>query len=93
MPSQQGAIHQGQSCAYCHKPFGEIRWHDHPPALVNQQRRTVQWNEIPAEKLQDAFDTHLPVCWSCHIAETFRRKHPELVVDRPSDGLRMSLYH
>jgi hypothetical protein len=25
----------------------------------------------------------LPVCWNCHIAQTFRRVHPELVVVRP----------
>ena len=85
--------YHGQNCAYCHKPFGEIRWHDHPPALVNQECKTVQWNEIPTEKLQEALTTHRPVCWSCHIAETFREEHPELVVDRPSDQLRMNLYH
>jgi hypothetical protein len=33
------------------------------------------------------------VCWSCHMAETFRRKRPEKVVDRPSTRLRMILYH
>ena len=75
--------YQGRTCVYCHKPFGEIHWHDHPPALVDYERKTVQWDEIPAEKLQEALGTHLPVCWSCHIAETFRREHPELVVDRP----------
>jgi hypothetical protein len=76
--------YQGQSCAYCHKPFGEIHWHDHPPALVDDQRKTLEWDKIPAEKLQEAFRTHRPVCWSCHIAETFRREHSELVVDRPA---------
>jgi hypothetical protein len=75
--------YQGQNCAYCHKPFGEIHWHDHPPALVDYERRTVQWNAIPAEKLQEALRTHRPVCWNCHIAQTFRREHPELVVERP----------
>jgi hypothetical protein len=39
--------YQGQVCVYCHKPFGEIHWHDHPPALLNGERKTVQWNEIP----------------------------------------------
>jgi hypothetical protein len=74
----------GQFCAYCKKPFGEIHWHDHPPALVNQERKTVQWNEIPVENLQQTMATHWPVCWSCHITETFRRQRPELVVDRPA---------
>lgn len=76
--------YQGQNCAYCHKPFGEIHWHDHPPALVDYARKTVEWNEIPADKLQEALRTHWPVCWNCHIAETFRWEHPELVVDRPA---------
>jgi hypothetical protein len=74
----------GKSCVYCHKPFGEIHWHDHPPALVDEQRKTVQWNEVPLENLQQTMATHWPVCWNCHIAETFRREHPELVTDRPA---------
>lgn len=85
--------YQGQECVYCHKPFGEIHWHDHPPALLDNDRKPVPWNEVPAEKLQEVLGTHRPVCWSCHITETFRREHPERVVDRPSDGLRMNLYH
>jgi len=78
--------YQGQNCVYCHKPFGEIHWHEHPPALLNKERKTVQWNEIPAEKLQEALETHRPVCWNCHIAQTFRREHPELVVDHEQRG-------
>ena len=37
--------------------------------------------------------THLPVCWNCHIAESFRREHPELVVDRPASSSRLSILH
>ena len=85
--------YQGQNCVYCHKPFGEIHWHDHPPALANHVGRTVRWNDIPAEKLQEALGTHRPVCWNCHIAETFRREHLDLVVDRPEGSRRLALYH
>jgi hypothetical protein len=28
------------------------------------------------------FSTHKPVCWSCHVTQTFRREFPELVVYR-----------
>ena len=77
--------YRGRSCAYCHKPFGELNWHDHRPALLGPDRKTVQWSEIAAENLPDVFATYLPVCWSCHIAETFRREHPEMVVDRPGN--------
>lgn len=76
-------FYRGRSCVYCHKPFNELHWHDHRPALIGPDRKTVQWNEVAAEKLPELFETHLPVCWSCHIAETFRREYPERVVDRP----------
>lgn len=74
----------GQSCVFCHKPFSEIRWHDHPPAVMGEDRVTREWKDIPIEGLQETFKTHHPVCWSCHVAENFRRVHPELVVDRPA---------
>lgn len=83
----------GQECAYCHKPFTEIHWHDHPPALRDSKGKTLQWNDVPAEKLHEIFATHSPVCWNCHIAETFRREHPDMVVDRHTDTRRMTLYH
>jgi len=75
--------YRGRACAYCRKPIEKIQWHDHRPALLSPEKKTVQWSEIPAEKLPEVFETHLPVCWSCHMAETFRREHPERVVDRP----------
>jgi hypothetical protein len=73
----------GSECVFCHQRFHEIHWHDHPPALLDEQNRTVEWKDLPAENLQQAFRTHLPVCWNCHVAQTFRRVHPELVVIRP----------
>lgn len=75
--------YEGQHCAYCQKPFTRVHWHDHPPALASEDGKTIQWNEVKPEELQEAMRTHLPVCWNCHIAETFRREHPELVTNRP----------
>lgn len=74
--------YRGKSCAYCRKPFTEIHWHDRHPALLSAQRVAKPWNEIPAEKLPEVFQTHLPVCWNCYIAETFRRQNAERVLDR-----------
>jgi hypothetical protein len=76
--------YHGQECAFCHKGFTEIHWHDHPPALVDAERHSVLWNEVPAERLQETMRTHVPVCWNCYVAETFRQKFPNLVVDRPA---------
>lgn len=72
----------GKNCAYCGKAFGEINWHDHRPALSDKKGLTVQWTELRPEEVPHALATHLPVCWDCHIAEKFRRDHPDLVTDR-----------
>jgi hypothetical protein len=77
--------YQGKTCVYCHKPVDSaVEWTGHIPALLAPNSQTVSWSEVPAEKLPEVFGTHKPVCWSCHIAESFRRAHPELVTDRPA---------
>lgn len=74
--------YKGKSCAYCQKPFGEIHWHDRHPALLGPDRSIVQWNDVPPENLPQIFQNYLPVCWNCYIAEEFRRKNPERVIER-----------
>lgn len=74
--------YKGKSCAYCQKPFVDMHWHDRHPALLSPERVAKQWNEVPAEQLPGVFRTHLPVCWNCYIAETFRRQNTERVTNR-----------
>lgn len=74
--------YQGRTCVFCGKALGDIDWLNHKPAFMSPERVTLEWNEIPAEKLPAVLQTLRPVCWNCHIAETFRRRYPELVVDR-----------
>ena len=74
--------YKGKACAYCQKPFTEIHWHDRHPALMAPDHTCVQWNEVAPEKLPEIFESYLPVCWNCYIAETFRRQNPEKVLDR-----------
>lgn len=76
----------GQGVHVCHKRFGELHWGSHKQALVDAERKAVQWNEIPAEKLEETKRTHLPACWGRHAAETFRREHPEASTNR-GDGI------
>jgi hypothetical protein len=77
--------YKGKTCVYCHKPVDDVaEWTGHMPALLTPDAKTVSWDDVPAEKLPEIFATHQPVCWSCHIAESFRRQHPELVTDRPA---------
>lgn len=69
-------------CVSCGTQFGEIRWSDHKPALLGPEGKTVEWSELAPEKVPEVLATHLPVCWDCHITETFCRQHPEMIVDR-----------
>jgi hypothetical protein len=75
-----------KSCVLCGKRFGAIHWHDHKPALVGKAGVTREWADLPIETVPDALAADKPVCWDCHIAETFRRKFPEGYVDRPWQG-------
>ena len=69
-------------CAFCERPFATIDLLDHKPALLNPEGVTVEWKDIPLAAVMDAMTTHQPVCWNCHVAQTFRRQHADLVVDR-----------
>lgn len=78
--------YQGKTCAFCGKPFGDIRWLDHKPALLGRETVTVEWREVAPELVVSVLASHRPVCWDCHVAETFRREHPDLVTDRSPHG-------
>jgi len=74
----------GKTCLYCGKPIAASPRVAHGAALRGQDGQTLQWTEVPPEHLPQLFRTHSPVCSNCHIAETFRRIHPEFVTDRAS---------
>jgi hypothetical protein len=75
--------YRSRTCTYCGNLFGEMDWMDRRGALLGPDGKTVLWEEVHPEDLPDVLATYRPVCWSCHIAQSFRRKHPDLVVDRP----------
>ncbi len=70
-----------KACAICHRPVGEIDWYERRPAMLGSDGVTVVWADVDAVHLDDVLRTHKPVCFDCHVAETFRRTHPELVLD------------
>jgi hypothetical protein len=72
-----------KSCVYCRQPLGAIDWAEHKPALQSPEGKTAEWEELVPENLPAILATHQAVCWNCHIAESFRREHPELVLERP----------
>jgi len=80
--------YEEKKCAFCQKPIGALHHLDHAPALLGPDFKTAEWNQFRPEQLPAVFSKYQPVCWNCHVAETFRRLHPELVVDRPFEPRR-----
>src|SRR5579859_598075 len=81
--------YEGKSSAFCRKPFGPLRHLDHAPALLGPDHKTTEWKEFRPQQLPEIMENYRPVCWNCHIAETFRRTHPELVVNRELEPRRI----
>ena len=82
-------FYEGRPCVLCRKPMAPPRRDERKPALMRAyDRETFECRELPPGALPVVLDSYLPVCWDCHVAETFRRKHPELVADRDSEVLK-----
>jgi hypothetical protein len=77
-----GNWYKGKKCVMCRKPFGLLHHLDHAPALLAPDHTTVEWKNVSPRELPELFATYRPICWNCHVTETFRRLHPELIVDR-----------
>jgi hypothetical protein len=75
--------YEDKSCAVCGKPLGEVDWYERKPAVMDQSGTARPWPDVPPETLPQVLATHRPVCFDCYVAETFRREHPELVLDNP----------
>lgn len=79
--------YEGQVCALCRQPIRDLDWSFHTAALAKPGFATIAWTDIKPENLPTVLDSALPVCWSCHLVESFRREHPELIIDRrPAAG-------
>jgi hypothetical protein len=74
--------YRAKVCAFCKRPFEPIQIIDHKPALLNPEGLTVEWSQIPLAGVNAAIASCLPVCWNCHVAQTFHRDHADLVVER-----------
>lgn len=81
--------YEGKKCVFCHKPIGSLHHLDHAPALLGPDFKTAEWKDLRPEDLPDVFSRYQPVCWNCHVAETFRRLHPQLVTDRVPEAKRV----
>ena len=73
----------GKECAICKRPIPPVHGMGLKPGLLNPAtHETHSWLEIPNVNLSTALETHLPLCSECEVAESFRQRFPDLVVDR-----------
>lgn len=73
----------GRTCIHCRREFGDVRRSDQKPALWGPDRSILDWPDVPPEQIREVLKSHRPICWNCALAESFRRAHPDLVVERP----------
>jgi hypothetical protein len=79
-------FYAGKQCVLCGASFDGIESWGHHTGLMAPGGLTSEWREIASEQLPDVLQSHQPVCWNCHVAETFRRQHSDLVIDRPAQS-------
>lgn len=70
-------------CAICGRAIGQIRAFDRKPGLLAPDLKTIDWSEIKPEELPAVLATHKPICWNCHLAESFLSRYPDRVVKDP----------
>jgi hypothetical protein len=86
----------GRECAVCKREIGPVHGSEPRPGLLNVAATTPEimtWDDIPPGHLKTMLDSHLPVCASCALAESFRRRFPDRVTDRPDPSARDRAYH
>lgn len=76
------AWYEGKNCASCGQPIGNTLWTVQKPALLTDQT-TVEWSQIPIDRLPEVLERSAPICFGCHMARTLVKEHPELAVERP----------
>src|SRR5262249_12315804 len=74
---------EGQRCAICQHPIDALNAATLQPGLLDPVTNPGEaWDEVPARDLAEAFHARKPICANCTLAESFRRRFPDRVVDR-----------
>jgi hypothetical protein len=77
------AWYRDTECALCKMSIGQIHWFDYRPGVLTPERHALSWEEIPPKDLPVALATDQPICSDCLVAESFREKFPDRVIDDP----------
>jgi hypothetical protein len=82
----------GKRCAICQHEIAPVHAGTLQPGLLRPvTHEAAAWDEIAAADLPDAFTARRAICANCTVAESFRHRFPDRVVERaPRPG---SLVH
>ena len=70
---------KGKVCCSCGMKIGEISLAGARPALLDAGGNSMEWREVPAEKLLETLQAAQPICFACHTARKMLREHTGLV--------------
>jgi len=77
------AFFDGKECALCKRAIPPVQRTGLKPGLLDPTtHQTYSWDRIPHDDLPAILASHSPLCPACQVAESFRQRHPDLVVDR-----------
>ncbi len=79
--------YEGETCVSCGRVFAPIDWAAPQPAVRTTDGRELEWDEIPADHMNEVLASGSPVCFSCHMANRLVHDHPELAIDRGRPAL------
>ncbi|MEO8348127.1 MAG: hypothetical protein ABI610_04395 [Acidobacteriota bacterium] len=75
--------YRGAECALCGMSIEPLNWYQYRPGLLTPGHRALSWEEIPAKDLPAALENDRPICSDCVLAESFREKFSDRVLDDP----------
>ena len=73
----------GKRCAICQRIIERPNAATLQPGFMHPDSHEVKaWDEVAPADLPNATEHHLPLCANCTLAESFRQRFPEEVIDR-----------
>jgi hypothetical protein len=69
----------GKDCHSCGMSIDGISLASAKPAVLRADGVSLDWSEIPAEKLQETLAAANPICFACHTARKMLREHRGLI--------------
>jgi hypothetical protein len=83
MTAQLRQYFEGKACGSCGRDIPPVHAGEMRPGLLNTStHEEMAWADIPSANLSATLEAHVPICSNCLVSESFRRQHPELVLDR-----------